>query len=135
MRLRAGRPARTSEEGIIPLINIVFLMLIFFMVVGRISAADLFDVSPPRSASETPAGGHELVVLLSAGGRLALDGAEVSKHALAAAAAEKIRASSDLTVRLKADGGAEARDVVAVMEILRKAGAEKLVLFTERERP
>lgn len=133
MRLRMPRRTHVGEDGVIPLINVVFLLLVFFMVAGRISASDPFAVTPPRSAGERPAGPEALTVLVGAEGRLALDGRVVEKTAFESLAAEHVGAAPDLAVRLKADGGAEARDVVAVMEMLRKAGARKLVLFTMRD--
>ena len=41
-----------GDDALIPLINIVFLMLIFFMVAGQISKSDAAFVSPPESISE-----------------------------------------------------------------------------------
>ena len=43
-----------SDDQLIPLINIVFLMLIFFMVAGQISEQDAQYIAPPESISETP---------------------------------------------------------------------------------
>ena len=50
------RPTRKpdSEERVLPLINVVFLLLIFFMLAGRLSEAELFEVTPPESAGAVP---------------------------------------------------------------------------------
>ncbi len=132
MRFEPPRP-RNDEERILPLINVVFLLLIFFMLAGRLAASDPFEIAPPRSASEGPVATQDLLVLVGADGRLALDGEVLDEAALEAAVAERLSKDGDARVRLKADGRAEATDVVAVMELLRGAGVERLKLLTVPE--
>ncbi|SMF19326.1 outer membrane transport energization protein ExbD [Tistlia consotensis] len=132
MRFDPPRP-RSDDERILPLINVVFLLLIFFMLTGRLAAGDPFKVEPPRSATEGPAAAQEAVVLLGADGRLALDGLVMERPALAEAVAGRLRQEPDTPIRLKADGRAEATAVVEVMELLRDAGAAKLQLLTVPE--
>jgi biopolymer transport protein ExbD len=129
MHFPEPRP-RNDEERILPLINVVFLLLIFFMLAGRLAASDPFQISPPASDSEGPAARHEFVVLVGADGRLALDNREIQAEALQDAVAERMAANRDAKVRLKADGEAAANDVVGVMELLRDAGVERLKLLT-----
>ena len=130
MRLEPPRP-KTDEERVLPLINIVFLLLIFFMLAGRLAAVDPFRTEPPRSASEGMTQEHEMVVYVAADGRLALDGSIMDETALRSAIA---RHGASRTVRLKADGRAAAVRVVAVMELLGAEGVEKLDLLTLPER-
>lgn len=129
MRFHPPRP-KSDDERILPLINVVFLLLIFFMLAGRLSATDPFQVEPPRSAAEGPAAAQEAVVLLGADGRLALDGEVLERPALGQAVAHLLKDELATTIRLKADGGAEAAEAVAVMELLRDAGVERLKLLT-----
>lgn len=130
MRFEPSRP-KTGEDGVLPLINIVFLLLIFFMLAGRLTSVDPFRTEPPRSASAGQTQEHAMVVFVGADGRLALNGAILDETALRSAV-ERHEASR--TVRLKADGRAGAVRVVAVMDLLRAAGIEKLDLLTLPER-
>ncbi|MCA8906580.1 MAG: biopolymer transporter ExbD [Rhodospirillaceae bacterium] len=134
MRFQARRPNR-SEENILPLTNIVFLLLIFFMLAGRLSAADPFRIDLPVSASQAEASERTIVVAVAADGRLALDGAEVSGPALEAALAERLDADPAARVQLRADSRAEALALVALTERLRAAGVERLLLITVPEAP
>lgn len=135
--MRLHRPSRKtdSEARILPLINVVFLLLIFFMLAGRLEQADLFEVAPPVSgkAAEAAPGDlqapREIVLLLAADGRLALDGAVMTPQALTAEVAARLAAQPDLPLVLKADGGAEALRVVEIMESLRAAGLRDLQLL------
>jgi len=132
MRFEPPRP-RNDDERILPLINVVFLLLIFFMLAGRLSASDPFAIEPPRSTGEGQPERQDVLLLIGADGRLALEGMVLESTTLEAALAARLSAEDDPRVRLKADGGAEATEVVAVMEILRAAGVERIDLLTVPE--
>lgn len=130
MRLRRRTPA-PEGENVLPLINVVFLLLVFFMVAGALERADLYGVEPPQAAVEAEAEALENVLLMATDGRLALDGAPVERADLADALAGREGAP----LKLKADAGAEALDVVALLEDLRAAGVERVTLLATGERP
>lgn len=46
-------PRRRFAESVVPMINVVFLLLIFFMMSARIAPAPPFELSLPVSQSET----------------------------------------------------------------------------------
>ena len=129
MRFQSPRP-RSDEERILPLINVVFLLLIFFMLAGRLAATDPFPVKPPASASDGEAGVRDLVVLVAADGRVAVDGEPVAPEALGDVLTARLARDGATRVQLKGDARAEAVHVVAIMEQLRDAGVERLRLLT-----
>jgi len=51
MHFPERRPDPT-EERVLPLINVVFLLLIFFMLAGSLSVTEPFDIEPPASQSQ-----------------------------------------------------------------------------------
>ena len=119
--------SKEREERILPLINVVFLLLIFFLLAGQLAATDPFRVEAPRSLGGKPIGGHDLVVHVGADGRLAFDGSILDEAEFRIEVAQR---ATSRAVRLKADGRVEARRVIAVMEILRESGVERLELLT-----
>ena len=121
---------RDSDPSVLPLINVVFLLLIFFMLVGTLAAADPFEIAPPISASEGPSGSRDMIVLVSADGRMALDGAEMSDAELGQEIADRLADDPLIRLQLKADGTANATLVVEVLELLRDAGVDRLQLLT-----
>jgi biopolymer transport protein ExbD len=129
MHLKKPAP-RPQPDSLLPLINVVFLLLIFFMLMGALNAVDLFEIEPPTSASASQTILDESVVLVAADGRAAYRGGEVEDAALEAAVAAALAAEPDLLFRLKADGAAPAVRVVEVMELLKAAGAERVMLLT-----
>jgi len=120
-----GKPRlRRDEERILPLINIVFLLLIFFMLAGRLVATDPMKVTPPNSMSEGPADTQKPIVFVDRDGRLAFGGAILDEATLKTAVTAHVAQNAGTRVTLKADGEVEAAQVIAVMELLKEAGDE-----------
>jgi biopolymer transport protein ExbD len=57
-------------ESIIPMINVVFLLLIFFLLTAQISPSTPFPLTPPDSSSQVKAQAQD-VLYISASGELA----------------------------------------------------------------
>ena len=62
----AKRPPR---ESIVPMINVVFLLLIFFLMTAQITPPDPFEITPPKSNAQDPAEGRQ-ILYVSAEGKL-----------------------------------------------------------------
>ena len=129
MRIHRARPAGNAEN-ILPMINVVFLLLIFFMLAGALQTADLYEIDPLTSRSETAAGQIETVVLIDRLGRLAFDGVEIDEAGLRDAIFAQLARRPELVLRLKVDGRVSTPRVVKVMELMRDTGLERLVLLT-----
>ena len=120
----------SDEERILPLINIVFLLLIFFMLAGRLAVSDPFRIDPPRSMIEAAAHQREMIVLVGAQGRLALDGEVMEPARIQSSVAKRVSGGVSPGVLVRADGQAEVISVMEVMELLQDAGVENLKLLT-----
>ncbi|MCR9070520.1 MAG: biopolymer transporter ExbD [Alphaproteobacteria bacterium] len=130
MKLVSQRRRSNEDDRILPLINVVFLLLIFFMLAGRLSPGDPFRIDPPVSINAGKVEIDDLLVQVGADGRLALNGEETTLLALEPAISAHLKAGLPATVRLKADGAVAASEVIAIMELLREAGVDSLKLLT-----
>lgn len=131
---RTPRRRRDEDAGILPLVNVVFLLLIFFIVAGELAASDPFPITPTESASETPAAPGRLIAF-GAGGTLALDGVVMDEAALLATLDEALAREPATEIRIKADGRADATALVALLGSLREIGAATVTLMTVPEAP
>ena len=122
-----------SEENVLPLINIVFLLLIFFLIAGALTIPDLFPVEPPVSDSETPAAPVETIVLIGADGQLSLQNELIAADQLPALARAIIKKEPLQPFKLKADNQAASGQVIRVIEALRNAGVQQTLLITSRD--
>ena len=122
MQFSPPRPARRPRENIVPMINVVFLLLIFFLMTAQIAPPEPFEITPPASDSRSPAEGPA-VLYVSADGELAFRGArgEAALTALADAAD-----TGPLLVR--ADARLAAADLARLLPRLAAAGVADLAL-------
>ena len=129
-RRRTQRQARKpdTDVGVLPLINVVFLLLIFFMLAGRFASEGPFPIRPTESNSETEPGEQELLVVVGPDGTIVLGDRPVGLDELTDLLA--MRAERLSPVWLKSDAGAEAVHVVDIMHAIRDAGIEEVRLLT-----
>lgn len=130
MKLGETRRRRDADENLIPLINVVFLLLVFFMLAGSFASPDQFEVVPPLSRSRAPIEDGGLEILLSADGRMAVGERTLDSLMLRRLIADRLVAEPDLRVQVRADERLAADVMLEVMEVLRQAGVEKLRLLT-----
>ena len=119
----------------LPLINIVFLLMVSFMVVGTLSPPDAFDLQPPRSTTLAPsdAGAHSLVV--TADGRLGLGREAFPREQLTARAIRWQAQNPGAVLQVKADAAADTQSVLEVLEVLRAAGLVRVELLAAPAEP
>lgn len=127
--MKLTRPARRQHpETIIALIDVVFFLLVFFMLIGRMDATSPFEVSPPvaLTGSDMPAGG--ITISVGADGVLALDGLETDRGTLDQRLSAQLASDPDLLVRVNAHKGAALRHVLPLVAAVEQMGARDVVL-------
>ncbi|MBK1697774.1 ExbD/TolR family protein [Rhodovibrio salinarum] len=131
--MKLQRPThRPAPESTIALINVVFLLLIFFMLAGQLRQSPPFEVAPPRSDSEDAADNSPATLAVGTDGQLALGGARVTLETLTKALGERDGGIPE-RLRLKADSQVPATRVIALMSELRAAGVKRISLLTVRD--
>ena len=115
----------------LPLINIIFMLLIFFMLLANFNAMAPFAVEPPDASGATSSQ-RGLTVFVSAKGHIAVDGKEVRANTLIPRLRDRLRTIPPPIVWLRADRAVSADRVIAIMERLRIAGVTELRLTTNR---
>ncbi|GGO53887.1 biopolymer transport protein ExbD [Roseovarius pacificus] len=119
---------RPTREPTIALINIVFLMLVFFMVAGTLAQPMDGDLSLVRTEDlEGRAPPDALVV--HDDGRLSYRGEDIDS---VASFFDRLDEANRTEVRLVPDRDLSAETLVAVAAELRGSGAERVFVVTER---
>lgn len=129
--MRIVRPKEDKElVNLTPLIDVVFNLLIFFMLTGSISTAEAFSINPATSTSTMRGNAEETIILVGKDGRLALGTQEITREQLPDIIRETLTANPGALIQLKPDSQADAAGVIDVMEGIRAGGAEYIVLMT-----
>ncbi|ABD55045.1 ExbD/TolR family protein [Jannaschia sp. CCS1] len=115
-------PVKQVREPTIALINVVFLMLIFFLIAG--------SVAPPLDPRVALVDTTELEGRAPPDAAVILPDGTLEMHGEAISLTQII--ADDSTPRLVPDRALPAADLVAISRALREAGAEEVWIVTER---
>ena len=113
----------------LPLINVVFLLMVFFMLVGSMSPRDALDVEPAQARDLAHADAAPRSLVMAADGRFALGGAVFDAGQLRAHVATWNARHPGQTLEVKADARLEAQAVVATLGVLRDGGVARTRLL------
>ena len=130
-RLRTHDRAREPHENTIPLINVVFLLLVFFIVAGTLSAPRDNSVELASARSFDPASLDPFMIYITAEGALRVGGAEKSMADAVAEASQSDRAH--LTV--VPDRNLGAARMLTILAELRGLTDRPLEILTRRPGP
>lgn len=132
--MKLSRPVtKQPPETIVTLIDVVFFLLVFFMLIGRMDATAPFEVTPPTAGTgaDMPSGG--ITVSVSAAGAFAVDGISVDEANLDGEIAVQLERTPELLVRLNAHRATELRHVLPLVSRIEALGAQQVVLVVTPE--
>ncbi len=131
----ADTPAKPPIENILPLVNIVFLLLIFFMLAGSFNQPDFYPVDAPVANNKEQADRQYVTLVMNEKGQLAIGEQTYSDASLERYVREQLALSTDkkMNIQLKADAEVKSERVIDIMELLAAAGVDSLRLLTVAE--
>ena len=122
---------RSRTPNLVPLINIVFLLLIFFMLTGTLKRYDIFDISPPQSTTGADAEAPELVLLISKSNQIALNNKNIEFSELQKQLLVIVETYPLQEVLVKADGKAYSGTLSKIINIIRESGIKRAAIVTK----
>lgn len=124
-----------QDDNLIPLINIVFLMLIFFMVAGHISQSDPIKVQPPSSLSDGHISNESVVIIVTKDGQIAFEQTLIEKSQLAELISQRFEQDDDqqnFSLQLKTDADLPVEELQSVLQIIKQTGIKRISLATQK---
>ncbi|MEA4882854.1 MAG: biopolymer transporter ExbD [Clostridia bacterium] len=128
-----SRRGRRLRVEILPMIDIMFYLVLFFMVFGtfRTETAGM-PLELPRAATAKDLREQHLVVGVDAEGRIYFDDRILSDEDLTRILVPRLRAEADRLVIVKADKSVRYERLIQTIDAIRKAGGAHLALAVER---
>lgn len=120
-----------GQLDIAPLIDVVFLLLIFFMLTSSFISPQGVRVNLPNAVSGKVLPPEDLVIFITEKGLVLVDGKEISHKRLDAKL--KVAAEGNSHISIKADKMTPLGKVVEVWDLCRKVGIKNLNIATERK--
>lgn len=130
MQLRRKK-RRSLILNLTSLIDVLFLLLIFFMISTTFLSTPAIKLELPKASHADPVRHEPLIVYIDPGGSVYLNDEPVGMSLLEAALKNKLSSSEDKAVVLKADSRVLHGEVVHIMDIIKGAGARRLVVSTQ----
>ena len=133
MRIRDHRADDEPEINLIPLIDVMLVLLIFFVVTATFDARSVLKLELPRATGEPSDTSKALTVLINADGRYFVDDREVLRddlQSLKATLADVAGNDRERPVLLRADGRTPHQAVVTAYDALGQLGFRRVMIAT-----
>ncbi|MDZ7783454.1 MAG: biopolymer transporter ExbD [Halioglobus sp.] len=133
---RNNQAAAAEDEAQIdltPMLDVVFIMLIFFIVTASFIKEAGVEVNRPEAQTSEPVENVNILVAVNANNEIWMDGRRIDKRAVRANI-ERLHAENPKgAVVIQADNKSNTETVAAVLDAAREAGVYDVSLATEDE--
>jgi len=117
-----------------PLIDIVFLLLVFFMLTSHFVNQEGLNIELPKAESGQALGENNLLeIIVYADGSLAYKNDRLSLNTLEELLRKDLSTRLEKNVRIKGDQSVAFSKAVEVLDLARKAGASGVDIVTENK--
>jgi biopolymer transport protein ExbD len=114
-----------------PLVDIVFQLLIFFMLSSALAVQDRLDVELPKAEAGKNATNEAITVLVNLKGEFAVNNVVTPRDELLEALKDSLASGYGTALMIKADAGTRTAEVVHVFQEARKAGIRNVKIATQ----
>jgi len=122
-----------AEINMGPLIDMVFILLIFFIITTNFNRQTGVDVSKPKAKSAISQGQKVMLIGITREGSIHVYGRQISADRLTHLVQQEIVKRPDISIVIVSDRQAEIGKAVTVMDKCALAGAKKVSIAADRE--
>jgi biopolymer transport protein ExbD len=131
-RFGGSSALRTEEINISPLIDVVFILLIFFIVTTVFVEETGVEIDKPRAATQQDLERNSILIAVTAGGQVYYGGRDIGVAGVRSTVSRLI-AQEPAPVIIQADRSAPTEATVAVLDEAKLAGAAQVFVSTVNE--
>ena len=123
--------AEEEEINITPMLDVVFILLIFFIVTANFIKEPGLEVNRPDSETAEPTENAAILIAVGNAGEIYMDGRRIDKRQVKANVVRLLAENPQGSVVIQADEKATADTIMAVMDGAREAGVYNTSLASE----
>lgn len=125
-------PPRREYEYLVPLINVVFLLITFFLITGTMQQSDPVAVDLPEGIIDEAKSAEPVTVFLGADGFAYIFDQVIEARFAPYMLRSFFVKEGHRSVQLKADKNASAETLIDMMQHMREVGVEEIIILTEK---
>lgn len=127
------RKYRHSHIDVTPLVDIVFLLLLFFMLTFNMAMDQAIMIRLPKSETSDIQAGSRIVVAIASDGDVFIQERKIEIAAISTVIRHLPGWSPDSPVNIRADQGVSVGLLVRVIDEVRNSGSRQFNVVTERQ--
>jgi len=127
------KKSRSVEMVFFPLVDIVLLLVIFFMLTSKFITQTAHNIDLPKSRTATVLEDKNITIYITKDHDLYLNETPTTMDALPEELTRILGADPDKIVILKADSVTELGYTVGIVDIVRECGGKRLTITTEKQ--
>lgn len=127
--IRTRRKSR--EVSMVPLINVIFILVIFFLLAGSFEKIDVLPVDVPQAKSGKMIEEGHIIIVIGKHDEILVDDALIPLEDLQAKIKQLLAFNPDRVITIKADAASPARGLLGVMTQVRLGGGRNLSIATQ----
>ncbi len=127
------KKSRSVEMVFFPLVDIVLLLVIFFMLTSKFITQTAHNIDLPKSRTATVLEDKKITIYITKDHDMFLNDSPVTMDALPGELTRILGADPDKIVILKADSVTELGYTVGIVDIVRECGGKRLTITTEKQ--
>ncbi len=127
-----NRPRYQIQAPLTSLIDIVFMLLIYFLLTTNFMVDEGIKIKLPQAQAAAPQVPTEITIYVDKGGQAYINETKIDQGRLFTHLKGLIGTDRDKLVIIKADRGVVLNKAVKVMDLAKAAGAARLCLATEK---
>lgn len=123
----------SAEFSMASMTDIIFLLLIFFMITSSAISQSAIDVNLPKAAEINPSTQDPITVTINADGKYFVNDLELPKEQLEANLVSLLKGAENASFTIRADENTRHKDVVYAMEIAERNKFNLAIATTQAE--
>jgi biopolymer transport protein ExbD len=131
MRGNRRREAAQSEVNMTPMLDVVFIMLIFFIVTSSYVKEAGVDIIRPPAVTAEPKSKGNILIAITENGQIWIDRREVDPRSLRASIERLHAENPNGAIVIQADQNSQSHLLVAVMDAAEAAGVNRIAIAAD----